>query len=93
MDAEHLALDVIESVGPGGNFMVAPHTMKHMRTEYFQGNGVSDKKSRSKWEDNGSMDARENARKIAKKLVANRESTYIAPEVDGAIREKFNILL
>ena len=93
VDAEHLAMDVIEAVGPGGNYMAAPHTMKHMRTEYYQGNGVSDKKSRNKWEDNGSMDARENARKIAKKLVANSATTYISPEIDAAIRAKYNILL
>ena len=39
VDAEHLALEVIDSVGPGGNFMVAPHTMAHMRKEYFQETG------------------------------------------------------
>jgi len=93
VDAEHLAMDVIEAVGPGGNYMVAPHTMKHMRTEYYQGNGVSDKKSRNKWEDNGSLDARESARKIAKKLVANKETAYIDSEIDEAIRKKYNILL
>ncbi|GAB6144972.1 trimethylamine methyltransferase family protein [Desulfocicer niacini] len=93
VDSEHLALDVIKAVGPGGNYMTAPHTMKHMRTEYYQSNGVSDKKSRNKWEQNGSMDARENAVKIAKKLVANRVTGYISPEVDKAIREKYNILL
>ena len=93
VDTEHLALDVIEAVGPGGNYMVSPHTMKHMRTEYYQSNGVSDKKSRNKWEDNGSMDARENAKKIARKLVANSDTAYIIPEIDEAIREKYNILL
>ncbi len=93
VDAEHLALDVIKAVGPGGNYMTSPHTMKHMRTEYYQSNGVCDRKSRNKWEQNGSMDARESARKIAKKLVANRNTAYISPAIDNAIREKYNILL
>ncbi len=45
VDEEHLALEVIDSIGPGGNFMTAPHTMKHIRSEYFNGNGVTDRKT------------------------------------------------
>ena len=92
VDEEHLAMDVIKSVGPGGNFMTASHTMKHMRTEYFQGNGVTDRKSRNKWEQNGCLDARENAKKIAKRLVGNRETAYIDPKTDEAIRKKYTII-
>ncbi|MBF0200431.1 MAG: trimethylamine methyltransferase family protein [Desulfamplus sp.] len=91
VDAEHLAVDVIKKTGPGGNFMTSPHTMEHMRKEYFQGNGVTDRKSRSKWEKSGALDARENAKKIAKKLMANSETDYIDPNIDEAIRKKYNI--
>jgi len=49
-DAEHLALEVIDSVGPGGNFMTTAHTMTHMRSEYYIGNGATDRKSRDKWD-------------------------------------------
>jgi trimethylamine--corrinoid protein Co-methyltransferase len=31
MDAEALALDVIDAVGPGGHFLAQPHTRRHMR--------------------------------------------------------------
>jgi trimethylamine--corrinoid protein Co-methyltransferase len=31
LDAETLALDVIDAVGPGGDFLTAPHTLKHFR--------------------------------------------------------------
>ncbi len=34
VDSEHLALKVIDAVGPGGNFITADHTMTHLRTEY-----------------------------------------------------------
>ncbi|MEA1967496.1 MAG: trimethylamine methyltransferase family protein, partial [Thermodesulfobacteriota bacterium] len=93
VDAEHLALEVINSVGPGGNFMVSPHTMTHMRTEYFAGNGVTDRKSRDKWEKEGSLDTRTRAKKIAEKLLEKSETSYIPDEIDRAIREKFEILL
>ncbi len=92
VDEEHLAMEVIDSVGPGGNFMTSPHTMKHMRSEYYNSNGVTDRKSRDRWEAEGSMDARQRALGIAKKLLSN-EKSYIPKDVDQAIREKYNIIL
>jgi len=92
-DAEHLALEVIDQVGPGGNFMTTPHTMKFLRKEFFTGNGVSDRNNRDKWEKDGSKDARTRAREIAKKIVSQEETSYISEDVDREIREKFNILL
>ncbi|NJD60783.1 MAG: hypothetical protein FIA98_15425, partial [Anaerolineae bacterium] len=35
VDDETLALDVIRSVGPGGNFLSQKHTLKHMREIYI----------------------------------------------------------
>lgn len=93
VDAEHLALEVIDSVGPGGNFMMAPHTMNHLRTEYFNGNGVTDRKSREKWEAEGSLDIRQRALERARQLLANPNPVYIPEDIDQAIRAKFNILL
>lgn len=93
VDADHLALEVIDSVGPGGNFMMAPHTLTHLRAEYYTGNGVTDRNSREKWEKDGSLDARQRARKIAKKILASPKPSYIPEEIDNAIRERFNILL
>lgn len=90
---ETLALDVIDQVGPGGNFMISPHTLKYMRSHYFTGNGVTDRNLRSKWKEKGGLDARERAREIARKILAAEETPYIPDDVDTAIRQKFNILL
>jgi len=80
-------------VGPGGNFMMSPHTMANMRKEYFQGNGVSDQRSREKWEEDGSRDARERARALARKMLSEEKVSCIPEEVDQVIRERFEILL
>lgn len=93
VDAEHLAVEVIETVGPGGNFMMSPHTMANIRKEYFQGNGVSDQRSMEKWEEDGSRDARERARAIARKMLSGEKVSCIPEEVDQVIRERFEILL
>ncbi len=93
VDPEHLALEVIDSVGPGSNFMPAAHTMTHMHDEYFEGNGVSDRKSRVKWEKEGAQDAWMRAGAIAKRILAADEKSYISEAQDKAIRQRFNILL
>lgn len=91
VDAEHLALEVIDSVGPAGNFMMAPHTMKHMRTEYYSP-AIADRTTREMWTADGEVDARTRALNHAQALLAN-EHSYISEKVDRVIREKYNILL
>ena len=93
VDDEHLALEAINEVGPGGSFITSPHTMKHMRQEYFDGNGVTDQDSRAKWREKGSQDARTRARDIVKRILAEEEKSCIPADVEKAIREKYNILL
>lgn len=93
VDAEHLALEVIDAVGPGANFMTDDHTLAHMHDEYFAGNGVSDRKSRVKWDKEGAQDAWMRARAIVKSILAAEEKSYIAEAEDRIIRQQFEILL
>lgn len=92
-DEEHLALEVIEEVGPGGNYIMSPHTMEHLYSEYYMGNGVTDQKSRANWEKDGSPDIRERARKIARSILDEPSENKIPEDIDQEIRKKFNILL
>jgi trimethylamine--corrinoid protein Co-methyltransferase len=93
VDADHLALEAIDEVGPGGSFVTSAHTMTHMRQEYFSGNGVSDQESREKWVAKGSLDTRTRAREIAQKILAAEEKSYLPADAEKAIREKYHILL
>ena len=93
VDPEHLALDVIEAVGPGGSFMISDHTLDHLRSEYYLGNRVTDQQNRELWENDGAPDARARARQIAKQILDEAPKSYISRELDRAIRNKFNILL
>ncbi len=54
---------------------------------------MTDRKGREKWEQEGSLDIRQRALGIARKLLAEPKPSYIPDEIDRAIREKFNILL
>ncbi len=93
VDPDHLALDVIDSVGPGGNFMTSEHTMKYMRKEYFPGNGVTDSRSRDKWEKDGALDARDRARNLAKRILSETPVSHLSEDLDRNIRNRFKILL
>ena len=93
VDEEHLALDVIDQVGPGGNFLTAPHTLKFMRAEYFSSNGVTDRKNRDKWEQDGALDARRRAQRIARAILDAEPQAHIAPDLDATIRSTYTILL
>ena len=93
VDAEHLALDTIASVGPGGNFMTADHTIAHMRKEYFNGNGVTDRETRDTWVKEGAQDTWSRARKMVKEMLAEEEKSYLPEALDKKIREKYRILL
>jgi trimethylamine--corrinoid protein Co-methyltransferase len=67
--------------------------MQYMRSEYFQGNGVTDRKSRHQWDQGGSTDTRERAKAIARKILAAEENSYIPAAIEHALRKKFTILL
>ena len=90
---EHIAYDVIKSVGPGGQYITADHTVKYMRQELFSGNGVTNRESREIWETAGSSDARTTARRIAQQILAEPENPHIDPEMDEQIRAKYEIRL
>jgi trimethylamine--corrinoid protein Co-methyltransferase len=93
VDEDHLAFDAIKDVGPGGNYLMSHHTLRHIRSEYFQGNGVSDKTGREAWEINGSVETRNRARKIAKDLLTTSEQPKIAEDIAAEIRTKFNVFI
>ena len=92
-DEDHLAYDAIKAVGPGGNYLIAAHTMKHLRTEYFMGNGVSDNGSRNHWLKAGGLSARERAVQMAKTILEEPINSAIDAEVEAQIRQDFEIHL
>ena len=82
---ETLALEVIDKVGPGGNFLAEPHTVAHMRSEFFFPK-LSDRSNREKWLAEGGKDARQRAREIAINILATHKPLAIPGEVDKEIR-------
>lgn len=93
VDAEHLALEVIDQVGPGGEFMTAEHTFTHMRTEYFQGNKVTDRSNRTAWSEQGQLDGWNRARRLVSHILEQPKPVYIPEDLDRSLRKRFDIRL
>lgn len=52
VDAEHLALEVIDKVGPKGNFIADGHTMKHFKEEQWYPE-LLDRRGYDRWANDG----------------------------------------
>jgi len=70
VDDDTLAFDLIEQVGPGGNFVTAKHTRHFMRSEHYQPS-LSDRNSREEWEAKGRKTTWEKAAETVHRLTAN----------------------
>ncbi|MGD8966460.1 MAG: trimethylamine methyltransferase family protein [Anaerolineae bacterium] len=92
LDEEHLALDVIADVGPGGMFMDHLHTLKHMRTSALLPE-IADRDSREGWQAGGALDAHARAMRRVREILARENSAVFAPEVDARIRAEFEGLV
>ena len=92
-DDDHLAYETIMGVGPGGHYLASDHTMRHMRNEYFMGNGVSDKDSRADGSEAGALSARERAVTMAGEILKQPLSPGIDAEIEKQIRKDYMIHL
>jgi trimethylamine--corrinoid protein Co-methyltransferase len=72
VDEERLALDVIQGVGPGGEFLTHAHTMAHMRS--MSSGGLFDRANRDTWmEDGQGRNATERAYERARQILATHQ--------------------
>jgi len=88
---ETLALDVIDEVGPGGHYLMAKHTLRHMRSELYYPSNVVDRQGWDMWQQDGALDAQERARRIARDILAEHRPEPLDPDVENWIRQRFDL--
>lgn len=66
--AETLALDEIDQVGPGGNFLASPHTKRHFRQVWYP--RLMDRQAYCDWIKSGQPTALQKAREVARQIIA-----------------------
>jgi trimethylamine--corrinoid protein Co-methyltransferase len=76
VDEETLALEAIKAAGPGGNFVAARHTRKHMRNEHHVPE-LSDRESREAWERAGRQTIAAKAHEVVKDILGKPATPHI----------------
>lgn len=89
---EELALDGIAKVGPGGSFMMQPHTSKRMKTEAIL-TKLSDRDARTIWEKKGALDTHARAMARVNEILSKPSSVVFSAEVEARIRAEFPNLI
>jgi len=85
---ETLAVDLIEKVGPGGNFLTEEHTLLNMMDEYFTP-PIADRTLYEQWKSSGSFSMKDRAREKLEKLMVSHNPCYINEIEEKEIRSKF----
>ena len=85
IDDENLAVDIIKSVGPGGDFLMQDHTMKYMRTLPSAPNIIY-RGNRENWLASGSKGLAEQAAERAAEVLANHKPLALSDEAKSALR-------
>jgi trimethylamine--corrinoid protein Co-methyltransferase len=90
LTGDSLALEAIGRVGPGGHYLMDPHTLRFMRSELYHP-VLSDRRNRAAWEAAGSPDTRARATARMENLLQSHESPGITSQIDDAARGRFQI--
>lgn len=86
LDAEGLALDAFEEIGPGGYFFGAAHTMRHFRDAFYRPL-IADVQNYTRWEQKGGETADVRANRVWKKWLNEYQKPGIDSGVEEALRE------
>jgi trimethylamine--corrinoid protein Co-methyltransferase len=79
-DTDRLALDVIDAVGPGGQFLDTENTLRHFRTEHFLPR-LLDRRNFARWSQSGCQDVADRANARVREILS---SHYPPPLPEGA---------
>lgn len=81
VDEERLALDVIDKVGPMGNFLAQRHTMKFLREGEMRNSPLWDKRTMEKAKTEGVRPIQDVARERARRILKEHEPTPLDRDI------------
>ena len=83
LDDEYLALEVINQVGPGGEFMTHDHTMAHWREHWIP--KLFDRQRLDRWEKQGSKDINAHLREKTISLIESHKPVSLSASTESEI--------
>jgi trimethylamine--corrinoid protein Co-methyltransferase len=87
-DEDELAVNMIKEIGPGGSFIVNPHTVKRMKTEAIL-TKMADRDARTIWEKKGSTDIQARAMNRVREVMSKNTDPLIPADIDEKLRTEF----
>ncbi len=88
VNPDTLAAEVIEAVGPGGNFLSQPHTVKHLRSELFMPK-IAVRSNYATWDKEGRKNAVDNANEIARKTIKEHQPLSLPEGLESELKSMF----
>jgi trimethylamine--corrinoid protein Co-methyltransferase len=79
VDDETLGLDVIEELGPTGDYLSHPHTMRHFREPYYS--KLADKGVYAKWLEKGGTSMEQRAAEQINQILESHEPEPLPAEI------------
>jgi trimethylamine--corrinoid protein Co-methyltransferase len=90
VDAELVAADVVNKVGPGGNFLAEEHTVRHFRKELWLAGPAWTRENWDGWADSGKLSMADRLRNEVKQILNSHEpeplGAELAKEVDSIVK-------
>ncbi len=83
VDQEHLAIDAIKRVGPGGHFLDDAHTFDHFRENWQP--GLTDRQTYDNWKADGATTMGARAKAKIKYILENHQPEPITPDINAEI--------
>ena len=97
VDEDRLALEVIEKVGPMGNFLAQRHTMKYVKMGEVRISSLYDKRTMEKAKREGIRSLQENAKDSAKRILREHSPMAldqgITRELESVVKAEGKLLL
>jgi trimethylamine--corrinoid protein Co-methyltransferase len=85
VDDETLALDVVEELGPTGDYLTNPHTLRHFKEPFYS--KLADKGTYSQWQERGATTMEERAAQQVDRILGDHEPEPLPADVQRGIRE------
>jgi trimethylamine--corrinoid protein Co-methyltransferase len=85
VDDETLALDVIEELGPSGDYLTHPHTLRHFKEPFYS--RLADKGTHSQWLQRGATTLEERAAEQVDKILESHQPEPLPADVKRDLGE------
>jgi len=84
---ETLAFDLIKKAGPGGHFVAASHTRRHMHAEQHLAQ-LSDREDRPQWQSEGAKDTKTRATEKVREILDSPPRSFIPESIRNHLKKE-----